>query len=661
MDISRCGRAICAAFSYVIFIGTFSALGETVVSEQNGLEYTAYESPKDIPAHVFARDKELIDIKLSPDGKFLLMVVPRGSFYEARVQPTDLTDTNTYFIGHFIPSEFKGAAWGSNNRLLFITETYSWGRRWKLINNRIIYAAQHDGAAVEKLLHVTFEKSEYYTNDTILSYLPDNPNSVIVTYSDEGKEWPGIFKLDIYTGETQKISDGYKYIDDWYVDSEGKPRFGMGWHKRELRMVSRTNGNSRWNELDTASIGDSERFRFMGFNPDNPNLAYAKASHGTDRDIIYEFDLQTGALGNVVYDNGQLDAGWLVRNPHNNQLLAAYTEGDKLEKAYLDPYYEKIDRQLDRALPGRANYITQLTPDNKSALVYSISDSYAGAFYHYDFDGKTVAIFNENNPALNPDYLAKTTAISYAARDGLRIPAYLTLPQNAAKTNLPLVVMPHGGPWVRDTNEYDFWVQFIASRGYAVLRPNFRGSDGFGRKFEALGYGEWGGAMIDDIADGVTHLANEGIVDKTRVCIAGASFGGYAAIMSAIRYEDMYKCALAVAPVTDLKEWAETLDDRAGKDYYTRITGKYGRKVFKTQNPVKQAKHLRVPLVLIHGAKDYRVGVEHSQEMDKALKKAGHAPKYVELETEGHSLQLAKSRTRVLRETERLLDEYLGR
>ncbi len=660
MKVLRSWRAICAAFIGVVFIGIFPALAETVISEQNGLEYTSYASPRDIPAHVFARDQELIDIKLSPDGKFLLMIVPRGAVYEARVQPTDQTDTGTYFTAHFIPSELRGAAWGSNNRLLFITESYSWGRRWKMISNRIIYAAQHDGAATEKLLHVTFEKAKYYTNDTILSYLPDNPNSVIVTYSDKGKEWPGIFKLDIYTGETQKVSDGYKYIDDWYVDGGGQPRFGMGWHKRKLRMVTRTDSDSHWRELDTSLIGDQERFRFMGFDSENSNIGYAKASHGTDRDVIYEFDLQTGALGKIIYDNGKLDAGWLVRNPHNSTVMAAYTEGDKLEKYYLDPYFEKVDKQLDLALPGRANYMTQLTPDNKSALVYSRSDSYAGAYYHYDFDGKTVAIFNENNPALNPDYLAKTTAFNYTARDGLVIPAYLTLPQGSAKKNLPLVVMPHGGPWVRDTNEYDFWVQFIASRGYAVLRPNFRGSDGFGRKFEELGYGEWGGAMIDDIADGVTHLINDGTVDKTRVCIAGASYGGYAAIMSAIRYDNMYKCALAVAPVTDLKEWAETLDDRAGKDYYTRITGKHGRKVFKTQNPLKKAKDLKVPLVLIHGVRDYRVSVEHSRKLNKVLRKAGHAPKYVELKTEGHSLQLAKNRTRVLRETERLLEEYLA-
>ncbi len=653
-------RFFAVALAAATMLLSLPAAADKSKSQFNGLEYEAYDSPADIPAHVFARDRELSQVRLSPDGKYLLMVEPRENLYRISVLPTDENDDGDYFSIHVKQHEFRSAEWGSKNRVLVVNQALSWGKNWRVVTNRVIFAAQYDSKSTERLLHVKFEKDRSYTSDTILHYLPDDPNQVLVTYSENGKDWPAIFKLDIYTGETEKVSEGQKYIDDWYVDGDGNPRFGMGWDEDDFHMVARTSANGAWRRMDTSKIGNPDRFAFMGFDPKDDGIAFVRTTIGGDRDKIYEFDLATGEIGAVKYDNGKLDAGWLVRHQHDKSVLAGYTYGDMLEKHYFDPYFEKVDRQLDAALPGRDNYIYQITPDNKSAIVYSDHPQYPGAFYYYNFDDRQLTIFNETNPALNPDYLADVKAVRYKARDGLEIPGYLTVPQNSDGKKVPLVVMPHGGPWVRDHQQYDFWAQFIASRGYAVLQPNFRGSGGYGRAFEEAGYGEWGGKMITDMVDGVQHLADQGTIDKDKVCIMGASYGGYAALMGAINHADTFKCAMAVAPVADLKVWAKRLKKKGGRESYQRVVGTQGSKVFKTQSPVKLAKKLNIPLVIIHGVNDRRVDIEHSEDMVKALEKAGKKPKFVKLESEGHSLGMAKSRTRVLRETERMLEEYLG-
>lgn len=624
-------------------------------------DYPTYENPSKIPARAFASDSEIEAIRLSPNGKFFIRVTPMGRVHRVEVLPFDETDEREYLSTHVNKVDYQNVFWANDDRVIIQTSKMAFDKRWDLYVYKMLYGVQFDSSDPEPLFMAKYRFDKTYTPDMVLHNNPQNRDTLIVTFSESGKDWSAIHELDVYTGATEEVAAGTKYIDDWYADSSGTVRFGLGWYKKNLYMVGRVSGADDWTYLDTGVIGDAERFEFLAYDKNDPEIIYVKSTQDLGRDAIYRFSLETGQFQDVFYQNDQLDAGWLKLNG-DEEVLAAISQGDRIQRHYFHSDYKSLVRTVDNALPDRDNYIIQVTEDGNYALIFSASDRYPGAYYRYDIKGKQLMGFGELNPRLNPSYLQPMQAYSYEARDGLEITGYLTLPVDAdqADHKPPLVVMPHGGPWSRDSLSYSFWAQYLVAQGYAVLQPNFRGSDGFGRSFEYAANGEWGGAMIDDLADGAQSLVDRGIVDEGRMCVVGASFGGYAALMSGIRYGDKFDCVVAVSPISDLKKWANRLKKQVGKDYYSRIVGDKGSKVFKIHNPLKLARKMQVPVLLMHGMSDNRVIPEHSQKMEKALRSAKKTVKFVEVDGEGHSFLSPKNRTLLLSETVKFLRKHMN-
>ncbi len=268
--------------------------------------------------------------------------------------------------------------------------------------------------------------------------------------------------------------------------------------------------------------------------------------------------------------------------------------------------------------------------------------------------------FGRIYPKLPLEKMARMKPVSYEARDSLTIPAYLTLSEGWSGPG-PAVIMPHGGPWVRDTLSFDMWVQFLASRGYAVLQPNYRGSSGYGDRYESLGYGKWGRTMQDDLTDGVKWLVAEGIADPNRVCIVGGSYGGYAALMGAIRTPDTYKCAAAFAPVTDIKRFLRDHGDYVEDSYdYQRVAGSLDKDELEQISPLRRAKEVALPLLLAHGTADDVVPVEHSRELAEKLKGLDKPVKYLEMADENHHMEKSADRLLWFKELEAFLAEHIG-
>ncbi len=260
--------------------------------------------------------------------------------------------------------------------------------------------------------------------------------------------------------------------------------------------------------------------------------------------------------------------------------------------------------------------------------------------------------------------MGTTRWFTYKASDGLEIPAYLTLPPGAKSgTRLPLIVYPHGGPKARDTFDFDFIAQFMASRGYAVLQPQFRGSWGFGKAHEDAGKGEWGGKMQTDLQDGIASLAASGEIDPARVCIVGASFGGYSALAGATLYPDSYKCAVAIAPVADLGLLVTDQIRRgrsdAGIDELRADLGAATKDKLVAQSLAKHARAVRIQILMVHGDQDTVVPLAHSRLMADALKKAGKSYELIELKGESHYLARAATRTQTLEALEAFLSKNL--
>jgi dipeptidyl aminopeptidase/acylaminoacyl peptidase len=297
---------------------------------------------------------------------------------------------------------------------------------------------------------------------------------------------------------------------------------------------------------------------------------------------------------------------------------------------------------IDKAVGGRHVSIVSRSRDHSVMIVQLGASNDPGRFYIYRPDTGVMNMFARVNEKLASRDLTPTRYVSYTARDGLKIPAYLTLPAAKEPRNLPLIILPHGGPYdVRDDGTYDPEVQFLANRGYAVLQPEYRGSGGFGQPFYQKGEGQWGRAMQDDLDDGMDWLVKEGTVDPKRVCLVGASYGGYAALWGATRNPERYRCAASFAGISDLPRQLKfqidfKISKRYRKDWRQQVQGEDTFDL-KTVSPLFTLNKLKVPILLFHGDDDQRVPYKQSRLYAEALKVAGKDVEFVTLKGEGHS------------------------
>jgi dipeptidyl aminopeptidase/acylaminoacyl peptidase len=255
----------------------------------------------------------------------------------------------------------------------------------------------------------------------------------------------------------------------------------------------------------------------------------------------------------------------------------------------------------------------------------------------------------------------------YKARDGLDIHAYLTLPPGKAPKNLPTVIFPHGGPAARDAQQFDYWAQFMASRGYAVLQPNFRGSDGYGARFRDAGDGQWNGKLLEDINGGLGQLVHDGISDPRKVCIVGASFGGYAALAAATFSPDLYACAASYAGPSDLdlslsRTLREEGEHSQGLSVWEKRMGAHHDEAAKleAESPADHANAVKAPILLMHSDKDITVNIEQSEREESALRSAGKSVQFVKFEGDDHYLLQTETRARLLKTLETFLATNIG-
>ena len=354
----------------------------------------------------------------------------------------------------------------------------------------------------------------------------------------------------------------------------------------------------------------------------------------------------------------------LVWDMHRNTVVGVNGGGEQRQTTYLDAELGAVHAGLSRAFKGKTVTIAEWSAD-RTRFIVNVSGSAAPTiWYLYDKARKELSPIGETYPELAGVALGATRWITYKARDGLEIPAYLTLPPGAATTKPPLVVLPHGGPRARDTAEFDFIVQFLASRGYAVLQPQFRGSWGFGDAFAKAGEGEWGGKMQTDLLDGVAAVKALGLVSAGPPCIVGASFGGYAALAGATLHPGAYRCAASIAGVSDLglllvEEGRVYGYDSASLGELRKELGAATKDKLEATSPARHAAAAIAPILLIHGEEDTVVMPEQSKKMADALKAAGKPYEYIVLPHENHYLTRAAARTQTLEALETFLARNL--
>lgn len=479
-------------------------------------------------------------------------------------------------------------------------------------------------------------------------------------YSDDEGFYDTVYEVDISKGKSRKLVAARAPITSYFADASGYVRMGYGYDygTRRSRLTYRAPGEGTFRVIDRANDKKDEDLIFPALFLADPAkaLTFADDEEGFTR--LYDLALPTLERGASRFGVKGYDIGSIIRNAAGDDVAGIWVTEDRPRIHWLDAGLAETQALFDKAVgPGKARIIDWDQTRTK-LLVFVGGPDQAGGYYYFNrAGGGNLNLIAYSDEKLRTRHFAPVSTIHYRARDGMDIPAVLTLPKGREAKNLPLILLPHGGPQSRDYEQWDRMVQALAFRGYAVVQPNFRGSTGFGTKHLEAGDGEWGLKMQDDLNDAVDHLAAKGMIDPKRVCVLGASYGGYAAMRAAQRDGGRFRCAISYAGVSDLARMAR-YDSQflEGAEFKQSLRKKAPD--FAAVSPLRFPEQFSAPILLIHGKLDLRVPVEQSRELAAKLKAAGKPYRYVEQPLGDHHFSRATDRIQFLQETDAFLRQY---
>jgi dienelactone hydrolase len=469
---------------------------------------------------------------------------------------------------------------------------------------------------------------------------------------------PTVFGLNIRNGNLTERLAPRRPLSDFLVDAEGQVRLGWGMYdgSQELHYEVRDPSTDQWRVLqsiDTRTAKEVLKPIALCAAAEPCVWAIGPAS---GRQALWRIDLGT-ASRSVQFAAADVDIAGPMFGP-GGELLGVVYETDTPKVYYTDPATRQMIERLQPLVPGEFLRQMDATADRSQIILRASSDTDAGTFFRYEPASGRFERLGTGYPALNAAAIGQMRAIEYPARDGVRIPGYLTVPAGAPAHHLPLIVMPHGGPIDRDDWQFNFLRAFLVNRGYAVLQMNFRGSSGYGEQWLKAANQDWGGLSYADITDGARWAVAQGITDAGRMAIVGWSFGGYAALLGAVRNSDLYACAVSIAGVSDLS-LLEAQESRVRGEEPTRA--QIGSEVSKLEadSPARHARDVKVPVLLVHGDRDLQSDVAQSRAMDAALTAAGKAHELLLISGANHLIERPADRVQVLQKVERFLAQYL--
>jgi dipeptidyl aminopeptidase/acylaminoacyl peptidase len=616
---------------------------------------SAATPPGEIPSAIFAKQPVLSGPLLSPDGLKLLA----GTTIGGREGVAIFTlATGAY---DSLPAPEKGEiAWyrwaGTGRILISIASTVPYFDDEAQMTRLIAYDLTTQKA------NFLGRKTQGLEGDDVLFVDPAGAY-LLMQIQKTIYDWPSVYRVDIATSAMQEIVKPTMPIWEWFADSAGVVRAGMGFSERTWSLIYRKSADEKFRRVGKARYDDEEaNMDLLRFNRESDE-GYIMSNKDTGRFALYRYNYATRTRGELVFADPRYDLSDVDLNDEGSAVEAVRYVDDQDRVIWFEPEMKKHQAEIDAALKGRQSRLVNRSLDGKKMLFWIGSPSDPGYYYLYNIDEgvlRRVAYVNKDLPA---DRLSATRAVEYAARDGLTISAYLTLPRGKPAKDLPLIILPHGGPYdVRDKLAFDPEVQFLANRGYAVFQPNFRGSGGYGKQFYEKGEGQIGRAMQDDLDDGMDWLAKQGTIDPKRVCIVGSSYGGYAALWGVTRNPERYRCAASFAGVTDFNRQLKysltyAISKRYRKNWRDTVRGGPGFDL-ATISPLQQIDKLRIPVMLAHGKEDGTVPYKQSSLYAEALKRAGKNVEFRTYDTEGHGFDDPANMKDWLERLEAFLDKH---
>lgn len=616
-------------------------------------------------------------VRLSPDGKLAAAVVP-GERREG-LAVIDLETKKGRPITNFGDADVLRFFWINNHRLVF-----SVGDAHEADSNSYFYgwyAVNVDGSHLEEISSANLQgavtgsrlagsagaHSLSYGPGTHVRYLaalPDGSDHVLVEVTIGDKESVALWD----TMETKRLEDltgEITNVTHWVIDQRGRPRAALSFEEGREKVWYRDQLGEPWRKIADEPEGQLA-FRPLAFGSDG--TFYVTAYQDSDKAAIFRYDTARGQVAERVARHLDANMESMIFNHATGQLLGYSYEGSRTGVIWIDAQMARVQNMASRALPNMTTAVSIAEENPQRALITSWSSTSPPTYYLLDADKRTMEKFSSSRPWINAAEMSERRFVRYKARDGLEIPSYLTIPKGSSGKNLPLVVEIHGGPWIdKQTDQFNVNAQFLASRGYAVLQPDFRGTRGYGKRHFEASFGQWGYAMQDDITDGVEWLIREGIADRNRICLLGASYGGYATLWGLIKTPELYRCGVAYVALTDISYMFDFNLSDYGRSLWTGYDaartwiGDPNRDAekFNAVSPVQQAARLKAPVLLAYGGADQRVPLKNGTALRAALDKYGKTYEWVVYDDEGHGFNDDKNRFDFWRRVDAFLKKYL--
>ena len=586
-----------------------------------------------ITTRAFAQRGSFRDIELSPEGDKIAV------WREVDGKPTILVlDTDTLqLVARLNVGEEQGIEWfrwaGNEKLLISVSAVDSYFGSEARYTRLVIGKADGSGSAFLN------PKNTSLSGDDVI-FLAEDGSYALVSLQRTPYHYPGVYRYDLTgTGDVTRIMKPKEPVWSWYTDNLGTVRLGMGWRNKRLRIYYRPNGDANLKLIAKLKEDEEDKFWDVAQIVEGSDKGYVLDEDENGRVGLRLFDYATREVIETVYENPDwdLESVWLKRG----EPVAAFYTDDRDQIVWFDKEYEELYAKLKAALKVEDVWVMSRSENDERMIVWAGSEADPGVLYLYTPAAQRMDQLAEYRPMLDFRALARPKPVKYTARDGQEISAYLTLPKGKKPEALPLIILPHGGPYgVRDKLRYDDEVQLLANRGYAVLQPNFRGSGGYGEEFFELGTGQIGRGMQDDLDDAMDWAVEQGIADSKRVCVVGASYGGYAALWAVIRNPERYRCAASWAGVTDwdtiLKYDRRYMGRQAGKRWRARVEGE-GEFDLDAVSPYRHAETLSRPVLLAHGTDDNNVPFKQFKRFEKAAESTSAHITTLVIEDEGHS------------------------
>jgi dipeptidyl aminopeptidase/acylaminoacyl peptidase len=612
-----------------------------------------------IDRDVIFGNPEIANAELSPDGKFIAFVKP-------------WKDTRNVWV--------KGVNEPFSAARLLTTETkrpvagYLWSRDGKYV----LYVKDHDGDenfnayAVDPAAKPAAGEDAPASRDLTgmrgvriqLVELPkSDPDIVYIGLNDRDKAWHDLYKLRISTGEKTLVRKNTDRITGWVFDLKG-----------QLRLATRSadNGDTEILRVDADkftkiySCSVFETCDPVHFLPDNSRV-YIETNKDTNLVSLALLDPETGKAELVESDPlGKVDLSGTLFSEATDKLIETWYQHDRIKVYFKDKAFGDDNHWLEKQFPNHEILVLSRTRDENLWLVTAVADTEPGVTVLFDRKKRTITPQYRVWEKLPREDLAEMKPVTYKSSDGMEIPAYLTLPKGVPAKNLPAIVLPHGGPWGRDTWGYRPLAQFLANRGYAVLMPNFRGSTGYGREFLDAGNLQWGRKMQDDITWGAKYLVAEGVADPKRIGIMGGSYGGYATLAGVAFTPDVYAAAVDIVGPSNLITLLDATPpywEAMRKMLYMRLgdpTTADGKKQLMEESPLNSADKIKTPLLVAQGANDPRVNRREAEQIVTALRDRGFPVEYILAPDEGHGFQRPINNLALMMAAEKFLADHLG-